>query len=109
MQHGLLQETAAGGCSVYPRAQLAARRHASCARRCSTHASVRLPVCWTVLYTLQAFGFTRRNCRILVVGLDNSGKSTLINFLKPTKVRAARCCIIPAAHARLAREDGMGR
>ncbi|MBX9694014.1 MAG: hypothetical protein K2Z81_16635 [Cyanobacteria bacterium] len=34
-----------------------------------------------------AFGVGRREARILVVGLDNSGKTTLINHLKPKKVR----------------------
>jgi ribosome biogenesis GTPase A len=33
-----------------------------------------------------AFGLLRATVRILVVGLDNSGKTTLINHLKPKKV-----------------------
>jgi ADP-ribosylation factor-like protein 6 len=33
-----------------------------------------------------AFGVGRKEARILVVGLDNSGKTTLINHLKPKKV-----------------------
>ena len=32
-----------------------------------------------------AFGFTSKEARILVIGLDNSGKTTLINHLKPKK------------------------
>ncbi len=31
------------------------------------------------------FGFSRKEARILVVGLDNSGKTTLVNHLKPKK------------------------
>jgi ADP-ribosylation factor-like protein 6 len=33
-----------------------------------------------------AFGFSRKEAKILVIGLDNSGKTTLINHLKPKKV-----------------------
>uniref|UniRef100_A0A7S1CCX3 ADP-ribosylation factor-like protein 6 n=1 Tax=Bicosoecida sp. CB-2014 TaxID=1486930 RepID=A0A7S1CCX3_9STRA len=33
----------------------------------------------------QALGLSKRECKILVVGLDNSGKTTLINRLKPKK------------------------
>jgi GTPase SAR1 family protein len=33
-----------------------------------------------------AIGWTK-NGRVLVIGLDNSGKSTLIHHLKPDKVR----------------------
>jgi ADP-ribosylation factor-like protein 6 len=36
---------------------------------------------------LQALGWSKQQCKIIVVGLDNSGKSTLINHLKPKKVR----------------------
>lgn len=36
-----------------------------------------------------AFGFTKREAKILVIGLDNSGKTTLINHLKPKKVQFA--------------------
>jgi ADP-ribosylation factor-like protein 6 len=28
-------------------------------------------------------GNSTKKCNIIIVGLDNSGKSTLINFLKP--------------------------
>jgi ribosome biogenesis GTPase A len=35
---------------------------------------------------VQALGWTKKECRIIVVGLDNSGKSTLINHMKPKKV-----------------------
>ena len=34
-----------------------------------------------------AFGLSRKSARILVIGLDNSGKSTIIHHLKPKKVR----------------------
>lgn len=34
-----------------------------------------------------AFGWSKKEARILVVGLDNSGKTTLINHIKPKKVR----------------------
>lgn len=33
-----------------------------------------------------AFGIGRREARIIVIGLDNSGKTTLIHHLKPKKV-----------------------
>jgi ADP-ribosylation factor-like protein 6 len=33
-----------------------------------------------------AFGFSKKEARILVVGLDNSGKTTLIHHIKPKKV-----------------------
>lgn len=39
----------------------------------------------------QALGISKRECKILVVGLDNSGKTTLINRLKPKKVGMAYC------------------
>ncbi len=29
----------------------------------------------------------KKRSKIIIVGLDNSGKSTMINFLKPKKVR----------------------
>jgi ADP-ribosylation factor-like protein 6 len=32
------------------------------------------------------FGLGKKEAKILVVGLDNSGKSTLINHLKPKSV-----------------------
>lgn len=32
-------------------------------------------------------GMGKKECAIIVVGLDNSGKSTLLNYLKPKKVR----------------------
>jgi ADP-ribosylation factor-like protein 6 len=32
------------------------------------------------------FGYSKREARIIVIGLDNSGKTTLINHLKPKKV-----------------------
>lgn len=40
-----------------------------------------------------ALGITKKEARILVIGLDNSGKTTLINHLKPKKVMN-NCCII---------------
>ncbi len=33
-----------------------------------------------------ALGFSKKEARILVIGLDNSGKTTLIHHLKPKKV-----------------------
>jgi len=33
-----------------------------------------------------AFGWSKKEARILVIGLDNSGKTTLIHHLKPKKV-----------------------
>ena len=33
-----------------------------------------------------ALGISKREARILVIGLDNSGKTTLISHLKPKKV-----------------------
>lgn len=35
---------------------------------------------------LKLFGLFKKECKIVVVGLDASGKSTLINFLKPQKL-----------------------
>jgi ADP-ribosylation factor-like protein 6 len=35
---------------------------------------------------LKALGFSKTEVRIIVIGLDNSGKSTLINHFKPRKV-----------------------
>jgi GTPase SAR1 family protein len=37
-----------------------------------------------------AFGWSRKEARILVIGLDNSGKTTLINHIKPKKVTACQ-------------------
>ncbi|CAM9640323.1 unnamed protein product, partial [Discosporangium mesarthrocarpum] len=37
----------------------------------------------------KAMGITRGQMRILVIGLDNSGKSTLINHIKPSQVRSS--------------------
>lgn len=33
-----------------------------------------------------ALGFSKKEAKILIVGLDNSGKTTLIQHLKPNKV-----------------------
>ena len=33
-----------------------------------------------------AFGWLKHEVRILVIGLDNSGKTTLVNIIKPKKV-----------------------
>jgi ADP-ribosylation factor-like protein 6 len=38
---------------------------------------------------LDAIGFAKPQCKVLCVGLDNSGKSTVIQHLKPKQVRAA--------------------
>ena len=32
-----------------------------------------------------AFGWLKHEVRILVIGLDNSGKTTLVNIIKPKK------------------------
>ena len=39
-----------------------------------------------------AFGFSSKEARILVIGLDNSGKTTLINHLKPKKGMCLLVC-----------------
>lgn len=39
-----------------------------------------------------AFGFSSKEARILVIGLDNSGKTTLINHLKPKKGMCLLIC-----------------
>ena len=36
---------------------------------------------------LDAIGFAKPQCKVLCVGLDNSGKSTVIQHLKPKQVR----------------------
>ncbi len=36
---------------------------------------------------MKAFGWGKEESAVLVVGLDNSGKTTILNFLKPAKVR----------------------
>lgn len=41
-----------------------------------------------------AFGLLRQECAIVIVGLDNSGKTTLINHIKPKKVRPGHCWLI---------------
>jgi ADP-ribosylation factor-like protein 6 len=41
-----------------------------------------------------ALGLSKHEVRIVVVGLDNSGKTTLINHVKPSKVSKKR----PAAY-----------
>ena len=38
---------------------------------------------------LDAIGFAKPQCKVLCVGLDNSGKSTVIQHLKPKQVRSA--------------------
>ena len=38
-----------------------------------------------------AFGFKKKESKVLVVGLDNSGKSTMIQHLKAAKV-SRDCC-----------------
>lgn len=40
-----------------------------------------------------SIGGTKDKNRILVVGLDNSGKSTIISYLKPKKVRSSHTAI----------------
>ena len=38
-----------------------------------------------------AFGWLKHEVRILVIGLDNSGKTTLVNIIKPKKVMFGLC------------------
>jgi GTPase SAR1 family protein len=55
---------------------------------CRETAHLRLNSCSEMgLFDLisDALGFKRREAKILVIGLDNSGKTTLINHLKPKK------------------------
>ena len=40
----------------------------------------------------QLLGVEAKKVTIICVGLDNSGKSTIISFLKPKKVRAPAMC-----------------
>mmetsp|Transcript_29456 Transcript_29456/g.68284 ORF Transcript_29456/g.68284 Transcript_29456/m.68284 type:complete len:182 (-) Transcript_29456:194-739(-) len=35
----------------------------------------------------EVMGFSKPNCKIIVIGLDNSGKTTIINKLKPKKAQ----------------------
>lgn len=47
-----------------------------------------------------AFGYRSSEAKVLVVGLDNSGKSTIINQLKPKKVGCFSAPLPPCrAHA----------
>jgi hypothetical protein len=39
----------------------------------------------------ESIGLMKHEVAIVVVGLDNSGKTTLINHIKPKKVRLRRC------------------
>ena len=42
---------------------------------------------------LDAIGFAKPQCKVLCVGLDNSGKSTVIQHLKPKQVGSRwHCC-----------------
>ena len=52
-----------------------------------------------------AFGWLKHEVRILVIGLDNSGKTTLVNIIKPKKVcvRAPRRARARAPRARVNR------
>lgn len=53
---------------------------------------------------MKAFGWRKEESSVLVVGLDNSGKTTILNFLKPAKVRLARklpCSAQWTCHARV--------
>ena len=36
----------------------------------------------------------KKRSKIIIVGLDNSGKSTMINFLKPKKVLISLYCLL---------------
>jgi len=37
---------------------------------------------------LSFFGFSKKKCNISIVGLDNSGKTTLLNHLKPASTKS---------------------
>jgi len=50
---------------------------------------------------LDAIGFAKPQCKVLCVGLDNSGKSTVIQHLKPKQVAAVP---MPAAGWRACNE-----
>ena len=45
------------------------------------------------------FAPRKSKVRVICVGLDNSGKSTVINYLKPKKVRCRRLARQPPRHA----------
>lgn len=45
-----------------------------------------LPIVDMFSLIASVFGMSKREAKILVIGLDNSGKTTLINHLKPKKV-----------------------
>lgn len=49
----------------------------------------------------RALGLSKRPANIIVIGLDNSGKTTLINHLRPRKVRAVRAVRVCAVCARV--------
>lgn len=42
-----------------------------------------------VILNIMGGSFGKKKSKIIIVGLDNSGKSTMINRLKPKKVGAA--------------------
>ena len=47
----------------------------------------------------ESLGFRKHEVRILVVGLDNSGKTTLVNTLKPKKVHRLYFKKMPASYS----------
>ena len=53
-----------------------------------TSATTRCPVSSAMLSALaRLFGFSRKKCKICVVGLDNSGKTTILSHLIPESRR----------------------
>jgi GTPase SAR1 family protein len=49
-----------------------------------------------VILNIMGGSFGKKKSKIIIVGLDNSGKSTMINRLKPKKVGAAHPIIFLA-------------
>lgn len=52
----------------------------------------------------EKLGFTKKEVKVLVVGLDNSGKTTILNHLKSKKVpmrRRCTCARLGRRHAHL--------
>lgn len=45
-----------------------------------------------VIIIIMGGAFGKKKSKIIIVGLDNSGKSTMINRLKPKKVSTDRSC-----------------
>ena len=82
LAHASLRDRNSNCCGTAQPLQLAARFTRAAARR---HMGLfkRLK---------QLLGVEAKKVTIICVGLDNSGKSTIISFLKPKKVRAPAMC-----------------